>query len=60
MLREIAYAVLGLAVLGFTSEWAIGAFDDPREPPRLQSRVPLIGHLIGLLHNGMKYYGITR
>ncbi|KAM0325158.1 hypothetical protein ACHAQA_007697 [Verticillium albo-atrum] len=59
MLREIVYAVLGLAVLGCTLEWAIGAFDDPREPPRLQSRVPLIGHLIGLLQNGMQYYGIT-
>ncbi|KAH6686665.1 cytochrome P450 [Plectosphaerella plurivora] len=59
MLREIAYTVLGIIVLGFTSEWAISALDDPREPPRLQSRVPLIGHLMGLLQNGVRYYGVT-
>ena len=29
---------------------------DPREPPCLYSRIPLVGHLIGLMRNGADYF----
>ncbi len=33
---------------------------DPREPPVLYPNIPIIGHLIGLLVSGNKYYSRTR
>ncbi|KAL4984222.1 cytochrome P450 [Aspergillus falconensis] len=30
---------------------------DPREPPKVHSEIPLIGHLLGLLRHGMGYFG---
>ncbi|KAL4971688.1 cytochrome P450 [Aspergillus desertorum] len=30
---------------------------DPREPPQVHSRIPFIGHLLGLLYHGMRYPG---
>lgn len=29
---------------------------DPKEPPLIAPRIPLIGHVIGLLYNGTGYY----
>ncbi|KXL51043.1 MAG: hypothetical protein FE78DRAFT_84400 [Acidomyces sp. 'richmondensis'] len=50
--------VLGIAVfLGF--RWAVKqAQIDPREPPLISARIPFIGHLIGILWYGPKYYQI--
>ncbi|KAH6893370.1 cytochrome P450 [Thelonectria olida] len=59
MLRETAYGLLGIAVLAYALEWSLSLFDDPREPPRLPSKVPLVGHLLGMLQNGVAYYNIT-
>ena len=33
---------------------------DPREPPLVTSRVPFIGHILGLLRHGTRYYQMTR
>ena len=30
------------------------------EPSELPSRLPYIGHVLGLLRHGLKYYSITR
>lgn len=60
MLREVAYSLLGLVVLAYGLEWALSLFDDPREPPRVHAKVPLIGHLIGMIQYGVSYYGKTR
>ena len=32
---------------------------DPREPPLLKPKVPLIGHIIGLLWNEYDYHAIV-
>jgi hypothetical protein len=29
---------------------------DPQEPPLVRPKIPLIGHVIGLLRHGTKYY----
>lgn len=30
---------------------------DPREPPFISSKIPVIGHLIGMITGGADYYG---
>ncbi|KAL6228712.1 hypothetical protein BDW75DRAFT_250849 [Aspergillus navahoensis] len=42
------------AVLGYILSRRNG---DPREPPEVYSRIPFIGHLLGLLGHGMEYFG---
>lgn len=32
----------------------------PDEPPAVRSSIPYLGHIIGLLRHGIKYYEITR
>ncbi|KAH7123176.1 cytochrome P450 [Dactylonectria macrodidyma] len=59
MLREIAYALLGVVVLAYALEWSLSLFDDPREPPRIVSCVPLIGHLLGMVRYGVSYFNTT-
>jgi hypothetical protein len=60
MLREIIYALGGLLVLAYTLDFTLGLFDDPREPPRIPSKIPVLGHVFGLLRHGTGYYGIVR
>lgn len=60
MLREIAYGLLGLFSLLFTLDWASSLLDDPREPKRVQTKIPLIGHLIGLLRQRTEYIVAAR
>ncbi|KAL4911366.1 hypothetical protein BDW74DRAFT_184739 [Aspergillus multicolor] len=31
---------------------------DPREPPKIHARIPLIGHILGLLQHGMGYFSL--
>ncbi|KAF5007502.1 hypothetical protein FDECE_6174 [Fusarium decemcellulare] len=59
MLREIGYSLAGLVLLAYAVEWALSLFDDAREPRRLQSKVPLVGHLLGMIQHGAAYYGMT-
>ncbi|KAI5457677.1 cytochrome P450 [Mariannaea sp. PMI_226] len=59
MFREIAYGLLGLIVLVYALEKSLRLFDDPREPPSLPAGVPLVGHLIGMLQEGVSYYSRT-
>ena len=33
---------------------------DSREPPVLPQKVPFLGHILGLLQYGLKYYSIIR
>ncbi|ETS82599.1 hypothetical protein PFICI_04475 [Pestalotiopsis fici W106-1] len=59
MLREIVYGLLGLLLLLYGADLALGLGDDAREPPRLRARIPLIGHLLGLIQHGVSYYSKT-
>ena len=29
---------------------------DPREPPEVHSKIPIIGHILGLMRHGMGYF----
>lgn len=31
---------------------------DPREPPRVHTTIPVIGHILGILRHGIPYYGM--
>ncbi|KAI6749636.1 hypothetical protein HG530_015050 [Fusarium avenaceum] len=59
MLREILYGIAGFVLLAYGSEWIMSLFDDPREPKRLQSKIPLFGHLLGMMKYSSGYHGIT-
>lgn len=52
--------VIGIAVL---VSHLLGRFlmlpHDPKEPPLIPSRIPFIGHVIGLLRHGSGYYSET-
>jgi hypothetical protein len=56
MLREIAYGVLGLVVAAYSIDFGLALFDDPREPQRIRSSIPLLGHLLGLSTDGIAYF----
>jgi hypothetical protein len=59
MLREIVYTLLGLLLVLYGADFALGLGDDAREPPRLRARIPLIGHLLGLMRHGVSYFSET-
>lgn len=46
----------GVAILLASLNYFFSLKLDPREPPLLPQKIPLIGHLIGFLRNGNSYY----
>ncbi|OJD33955.1 cytochrome p450 [Diplodia corticola] len=51
--------VLGLtllAILGVLLQRLLRVDHDPREPPLIPTKVPLLGHVIGLYRHGKQYY----
>lgn len=60
MIRELAYGIAGLVLIAYALDFIFSLGDDPREPPRIRSKVPLIGHLLGLIQHGPTYYSQTR
>ncbi|KAL4912844.1 cytochrome P450 [Aspergillus aurantiobrunneus] len=59
MLNEAVLALAVVTVLAYCLECLSRALDDPREPPRLTPRVPIIGHALGFLRRGFDYYMLT-
>ncbi|PCH00164.1 Cytochrome P450 [Penicillium occitanis (nom. inval.)] len=53
---SLSVVLAGVAILAATLHYFFGLKLDPREPPLLPQKVPLIGHLIGFLRNGNAYY----
>jgi hypothetical protein len=54
-----------LILVAFLSLWLLldhlyAPKHNPREPPVLSSSIPYIGHILGLLRYGHKYYQTTR
>ena len=45
-------AVLALGYVFFN-----GSRGDAREPPVVSSKIPIIGHLLGVLGSGFEYFG---
>jgi hypothetical protein len=55
---KILLTIVPIAVLGglLLLRNAGGPALDPREPPVLQSRIPFIGHIIGMVAEGTLYF----
>ncbi|CAN8099089.1 unnamed protein product [Discula destructiva] len=60
MLFELITGVVGLIVVAYAAEYVFGYKDDSLEPHRLPSKVPLIGHVIGLIQSGPSYHSTLR
>lgn len=60
MLYGLIFSFLGLVLLAYAVEYSISSGDDPREPRRLQPKIPLIGHIIGLIQSGPSYHSKLR
>ena len=56
MLYELLYGLLGLVLLAYAAEFLLSLRDDAREPRRLRSKVPLVGHVIGIVRSGPSYH----
>lgn len=56
----IAYGFVGAVVFAYVAEYLFSIRDDPREPKRLRPRVPLIGHVLGLITSGPSYHSQLR
>jgi hypothetical protein len=53
----LAAAILIYSILKYLD---ISRPHSPLEPPVFASKVPYVGHIIGLLIHGLKYYQVTR
>lgn len=60
MFYAFVYGVLGLILLAYTVDLYFNIGDEPGEPSRVRSSVPLIGHVLGLMRDGPSYYQKTR
>ena len=49
--------ILALALLAFLSfDYLLGPRKYPREPPYIPSKIPLVGHILGLMKEKNHYY----
>ena len=60
MLREASLGLAGVVILAYGIDYLFSRFDDPQEPRRVTPRLPVIGHMLGILRYGFNYYNITR
>ncbi|KAI0124113.1 cytochrome P450 [Xylariales sp. AK1849] len=58
MLREMLLSLVGVIILAYSVELLFVFLDDPREPRRVSSTVPIIGHFLGFMYHGFDYYDI--
>ncbi len=56
----IAIVVTVVVALVILANYTLGPRYDPREPPVIQQKVPHIGHFIGLLQYGLRYFELLR
>lgn len=49
-----------LVVVSITSVYLFSPKYDPREPPVVSSLIPYVGHILGLLRYGQRYFEILR
>ncbi|KAK8101939.1 hypothetical protein PG999_012313 [Apiospora kogelbergensis] len=60
MYESLLLILVGVVVIAYGIDFILGQFDDPREPRRIRPkiRVPIIGHILGVLHYGFNYYEV--
>jgi len=49
-------SIFSLSALFLFLRWTLTPSHDPREPPLLKPKIPIIGHIIGILGQGIKYH----
>ncbi|KAF4554116.1 Cytochrome P450-like protein 38 [Elsinoe fawcettii] len=59
MISEIFFAFAGLVAFAYGLQWLKSSFDDSREPPRVHPKIPLFGHLAGMIQRGVDYYTLA-
>ncbi|PNS15642.1 hypothetical protein CAC42_4094 [Sphaceloma murrayae] len=59
MIAQVIFTLAGLAVFAHAIQWITSRFDDEREPPRVSPKIPIIGHLLGIVQHGANYYSMT-
>ena len=61
---NISVLLLLLAVVSaaawYTLDSLYAPIQYPNEPPLVAQSIPYVGHILGLLRHGTRYYGITR
>lgn len=60
MLSLVASTVAAFTALIYLLNYFYVPKHSPNEPPLLPSRIPYIGHILGLLRYGTRYFEITR
>ena len=61
MLQTALHWVLPLALgVVFLLSWQITERGHPNEPPYIRSRVPYLGHIIGMIRGGAKYLEVIK
>jgi hypothetical protein len=56
--ERVAIAVVALLLLATFNFFRKSV--DPKEPPVVNPRIPIIGHFLGILYHGVPYYGKAR
>lgn len=56
----IAITVTVVATTVTFANYFLGPKYDPREPPVIHQKIPFVGHIIGLLQYGLRYFEIVR
>lgn len=56
----LIYSVVLIIIAYSTVQYFATRKVDPREPPVISSTLPYLGHILGVLQNGGKYYKIIR
>ncbi|KAI8960547.1 cytochrome P450 [Daldinia sp. FL1419] len=59
MLGELIYSSIGLVLLAYILNYVFSLADDTQEPKRINPKVPLIGHAIGMAKYGPSYFTNT-
>lgn len=56
----ILLIILGAGAIWYLLDYLYVPKQLPNEPPLLSHPIPYVGHIIGLLRHGTKYYELTR
>ncbi len=56
----VAISVTVVATVLITTNYFFGPKYDSREPPVIHQKIPYIGHVIGLLQYGLRYFEVLR
>jgi len=56
MISSLTVGLTGLFLLATLAARWLNNRHDPREPPNVNTAIPIIGHLLGMMKHGHRYY----